>query len=54
MAEGQTNRDIAAAMSLSEKTVKNYVSAILSKLNLVRRTQAAALVAKHPPRSSPD
>jgi DNA-binding NarL/FixJ family response regulator len=32
---------------LSDKTVKNYVSSILSKLNLQRRTQAAAFVAKH-------
>lgn len=54
VAEGQTNRDIATTMFLSEKTVKNYVSAILSKLNLVRRAQAAALVAKHPGPSSPD
>jgi two-component system, NarL family, response regulator DevR len=32
---------------LSDKTVKNYVSSILSKLSLERRTQAAAFVAKH-------
>jgi len=54
VAEGQTNREIAAAMVLSEKTIKNYVSAILSKLDLDRRAQVAALVAKYPRPSSPD
>ncbi|MFI5255135.1 MAG: response regulator [Candidatus Limnocylindrales bacterium] len=54
MAEGRTNRAIASAMFLSEKTVKNYVSAILSKLNLERRTQAAAFVAQHHRQDSPD
>ena len=47
MAEGKTNKEIAADVFLSDKTVKNYVSSILSKLNLQRRTQAAAFVAKH-------
>lgn len=47
VAEGKTNREIAAEVFLSDKTVKNYVSSILSKLNLQRRAQAAALVAKH-------
>src|SRR5215213_657832 len=47
VAEGKTNREIAAEVFLSEKTVKNYVSSILSKLNLERRAQAAAFVAKH-------
>ena len=47
VAEGQTNKEIAAAVFLSDKTVKNYVSSILSKLNLERRAQAAAFVAKH-------
>jgi two-component system, NarL family, response regulator DevR len=46
VAEGQTNREIAAEVFLSDKTVKNYVSSILSKLNLQRRAQAAAFVAK--------
>lgn len=46
IAEGKTNRDIAAAMHLSEKTVKNYVSSILAKLGLHRRTQAAVLAAR--------
>lgn len=47
VAEGMTNKEIAAEIFLSDKTVKNYVSSILSKLNLERRAQAAAFVAKH-------
>ena len=47
VAEGKTNKEIAAEVFLSDKTVKNYVSSILSKLNLERRAQAAAYVAKH-------
>jgi len=47
VAEGKTNKEIAADVFLSDKTVKNYVSSILSKLNLERRAQAAAYVAKH-------
>ena len=47
VAEGKTNKEIAAEVFLSDKTVKNYVSSILSKLNLQRRAQAAAFVAKH-------
>ena len=46
VAEGMTNKEIAADVFLSDKTVKNYVSSILAKLNLQRRTQAAAFVAK--------
>jgi two-component system response regulator DevR len=45
--EGMTNRQIAEAMFLAEKTVKNYVSAMLSKLGLERRTQAAVFASKH-------
>ena len=45
--QGMTNRQIAQTMHLAEKTVKNYVSAVLSKLNLERRTQAAVFAAKH-------
>jgi DNA-binding NarL/FixJ family response regulator len=45
--EGMTNRQIAEAMFLAEKTVKNYVSALLAKLGLERRTQAAVFAAKH-------
>jgi len=47
VAEGKTNREIAAEVFLSDKTVKNYVSSILSKLDLQRRTQAAAYMARH-------
>jgi DNA-binding NarL/FixJ family response regulator len=47
VAEGKTNKEIADEVFLSDKTVKNYVSSILSKLNLQRRTQAAAFVARH-------
>jgi DNA-binding NarL/FixJ family response regulator len=43
IAEGLTNRQIGARMSLAEKTVKNYVSGMLSKLGLQSRTQAAAV-----------
>jgi two-component system response regulator DevR len=46
VAEGMTNKEIAAQVFLSDKTVKNYVSSILSKLGLERRAQAAAYVAK--------
>jgi DNA-binding NarL/FixJ family response regulator len=44
--EGLTNRQIGERLYLAEKTVKNYVSALLSKLDLKRRTQAAVLVAE--------
>jgi DNA-binding NarL/FixJ family response regulator len=47
VADGKTNKEIAAEVFLSDKTVKNYVSSILSKLNLERRAQVAAFVAKH-------
>lgn len=43
---GLTNRQIAASMFLAEKTIKNYVSSLLGKLGLERRTQAAALAAR--------
>ena len=46
IAEGLTNRQIGEQMFLAEKTVKNYVSSILAKLGLERRTQAAVLAAK--------
>lgn len=45
IADGKTNREIAAIVFLSEKTVKNYVSTILSKLGMERRAQAAAFLA---------
>lgn len=44
--EGLTNRQISIRMFLAEKTVKNYVSSLLAKLGLERRTQAAALAAR--------
>jgi len=50
LAEGHTNREIGEKLFLSEKTVKNYVSRILDKLGLSRRAEAAAYMAKHPPR----
>jgi two-component system, NarL family, response regulator DevR len=46
VAEGKTNKEIAVDVFLSDKTVKNYVSSILAKLNLERRAQAAAYMAK--------
>ena len=46
IAEGLTNRQIAERMYLAEKTVKNYVSHVLAKLGVERRTQAAVLAAK--------
>jgi len=60
IALGQTNREIADAVFLSDKTVKNYVSSILAKLGLVHRAQVPAYVARHdavqgrPPRSTPE
>jgi len=44
--EGLTNRQIGQRMFLAEKTVKNYVSNLLTKLGMERRTQAAAFVAR--------
>jgi DNA-binding NarL/FixJ family response regulator len=46
IAEGKTNKEIAEQVFLSDKTVKNYVSSILSKLNLRRRSEAAAFIAE--------
>jgi two-component system response regulator DevR len=52
IADGLTNREIGVRLSLAEKTIKNYVSALLSKLGLQRRTQAAVLhLESRPPRS---
>jgi len=47
LAEGKTNKEIAAELFLSDKTVKNYVSSILGKLNLRSRAEAPAYVARH-------
>ena len=46
LGEGLTNRQISARMFLAEKTVKNYVSRLLAKLGMERRTQAAVFVSK--------
>lgn len=46
IAEGRTNRQIAEAIHLSEKTVKNYVSNILQKLEVARRAEAASYIAR--------
>ena len=45
--EGMTNRQIAESVFLAEKTVKNYVSSLLAKLGMERRTQAAVFASKH-------
>ena len=47
VAEGLTNRQIGEAMSLAEKTVKNYITAVLGKLGMERRTQAAVFAVTH-------
>jgi DNA-binding NarL/FixJ family response regulator len=47
VAEGKTNKEIAEKVFLSEKTVRNYVSSILDKLNLSTRSEAAAYAVKH-------
>ncbi len=49
IAEGRTNKQIAATLYLSEHTVKDYVSSILQKLRLTRRAEAAAFVTRHQP-----
>jgi DNA-binding NarL/FixJ family response regulator len=50
VAEGKTNKEIGLDMGLSDKTVKNYLSNILDKLQLSRRSQAAAFFAQHSPK----
>ncbi len=47
VADGKTNREIGEELNLAEKTVKNYVSSILSKLEVARRAEAAAYLARH-------
>jgi len=47
VAEGKTNKQIGTALSLAEKTIKNYVSTILGKLEVTRRAEAAAYLARH-------
>jgi two-component system, NarL family, response regulator DevR len=60
IAEGLTNRQIAERMHLAEKTVKNYVSNLLAKLGMQRRTEAAVFYTQveheghgHPPARRP-
>jgi DNA-binding NarL/FixJ family response regulator len=53
LSEGLTNRQIAARMFLAEKTVKNYVSRLLAKLGMERRTQAAVFASKLEKGSAP-
>jgi two-component system response regulator DevR len=47
VAEGRTNKEVALAMGLSDKTIKNYFSNILDKLQMSRRSQAAAYFVQH-------
>jgi len=47
VAEGRTNKEIARTLFLGEGTVRNYVSSILSKLNLTNRAEAAAYAVRH-------
>jgi two-component system, NarL family, response regulator DevR len=47
IAQGRTNREIGEKLHLAEKTVKNYVTSILSKLEVARRAEAAAYLARH-------
>jgi two-component system, NarL family, response regulator DevR len=54
IADGMTNREIAERIHLAEKTVKNYVSAILSKLEVSRRAEAAAYLADRRARQDHD
>jgi two-component system response regulator DevR len=53
LGEGLTNRQIAARMFLAEKTVKNYVSRLLAKLGMERRTQAAVFATRLDQHSTP-
>jgi DNA-binding NarL/FixJ family response regulator len=53
LADGMTNRQIADEMILAEKTVKNYVSNLLSKLGMSRRTEAAVYAARLQERRHP-
>jgi two-component system response regulator DevR len=47
VADGKTNREIGEEMNLAEKTVKNYMSSVLNKLEVARRAEAAAYLATH-------
>lgn len=52
VAEEKTNKEIVYDLDLSDKTVKNYLSDIFTKLNLSRRAEAAAYFARHRPSGS--
>ena len=47
LSEGLTNRQIAERLYLAEKTVKNYVASVLSKMGMTRRTEAAVYATRH-------
>lgn len=49
VADGKTNREIAEALGLREKTIKNYLANIFDKLHITRRSQAAAYFVRHTP-----
>jgi len=49
IAEGKTNKEVGQDLSLSEKTVKNYLANIFDKLNITRRSQAAAIYVRSDP-----
>jgi two-component system response regulator DevR len=52
VAEGQTNKEIGAALGLSEHTVKNYLGNVFEKLQVKRRSQAASIyVQANPPKA---
>jgi DNA-binding NarL/FixJ family response regulator len=54
MAEGLTNRAIGERLHLAEKTVKNYVTNVLAKMGMTRRTEAAVYAVRHLPPAPPD
>ncbi len=49
LAEGLTNREIGERLHLAEKTIKNYVTALLAKMGMTRRTEAAVYAVRHQP-----
>ena len=53
LAEGLSNRQIADRLFLAEKTIKNYVTALLSKMGMARRTEAAVYAVRHLPPEEP-